>query len=235
MKNLILFCLVVSGVSCGLLSESNGTAADDINALTLVDLGKETRKPLLTLIGLAMRNLHPCEVWSPWTPCEANTRGYYGTRTRTRQCVDKRSSENNTYKNETDIGLCEGNCPVGANITSHGYCLKLHIDKLNHENANAFCRKEGGYLINLDSAEKYEDVKNMLSGFSSSFIHIDGRRATSSSPWVYKYGSQQPFITWASGEPDNQSSDLCVVYYPSEHGCHDISCTLTRPFICEFI
>ncbi|KAL4231977.1 hypothetical protein ACF0H5_009554 [Mactra antiquata] len=116
-------CILLTGVSCGLLSESNGTAADDIDALTLVDLGKEARKPLLTLIGLAMRNLHPCDLWSPWTPCEANARGYYGTRTRTRKCVDKRSSEISTYKNETDIGLCEGKCPFGANITTHGFCF----------------------------------------------------------------------------------------------------------------
>ncbi|KAL4231989.1 C-type lectin (CTL) or carbohydrate-recognition domain (CRD) [Mactra antiquata] len=234
MNILIFFYIVVSGVSCGLITESNGTAGEDINALTLVDLGKETRKPLLTLIGLALKNLHPCEVWSPWTPCDANVRGYYGTRTRTRQCVDKSSSEINTYKNETDIGLCEGKCPPGSNITTHGFCLKLHLNKLYHNSAEAFCESEGSYLINIDSAEKHEDVKNMLSGFGLS-IHIDGRRATSSSPWVYKYGSQQPFVTWASGEPDNGSSELCLIFYAVDNTWYDVSGTSSRPFVCESI
>ncbi|KAL4231990.1 Lactose-binding lectin l-2-like [Mactra antiquata] len=234
MNYLILFCMVVCGVSCGLLSESNGTAADDINALTLVNLGKETHKPLLTLIGLALKNLHPCEMWSSWTRCEAYSRGYYGTRTRTRQCVDEKSSENNTYKNETDIGLCEGNCPVGFNLTSHGFCLKLHMNKLNRDSAEAVCENEGSYLINIDSAEKHEDVKNMLSGVGT-YIHIDGRRATSSSPWVYKYGSQQPFITWASGEPDNKSSDLFLAFYPPTNTWYDAPEAASHVFICEFI
>ncbi|KAL4231967.1 hypothetical protein ACF0H5_009544 [Mactra antiquata] len=234
MNNLILFCFVMSGVNCGLLSESNGTAADDIDALTLVDLGKETRKPLLTLIGLAMRNLHSCELWSPWTPCEAGARGYFGTRTRTRQCVDKRSSESNSYKNETDIGLCEGYCPVGANITAHGFCFKLHLNTMSHDNADAFCENEGGHLINIDSTEKLEDVKNMLNGFSV-HIHIGGRRATSSSPWVYKYGSQHPAITWASGEPDNRSNELSLVFYPPDNTWHDVSGTTSRHFVCEYI
>ncbi|KAL4231976.1 C-type lectin (CTL) or carbohydrate-recognition domain (CRD) [Mactra antiquata] len=234
MDKFVVFGILLTGVSCGLLSESNGTAADDIDALTLVDLGKETRKPLLTLIGLAMRNLHPCEVWSPWTPCEATARGYYGTRTRTRQCVDKRSSESNTYKNETDIGLCEGKCPVGANITSHGFCFKLHLNKMNQDMAAATCENEGGYLLNIDSIKKYEDVKILLSSFGMN-IHIDGRRATSSSPWVYKYGSQQPIIFWGSGDPDNGSTDLCQNYNPSDNFWYDSSCATSRPFICDFI
>ncbi|KAL4231965.1 hypothetical protein ACF0H5_009542 [Mactra antiquata] len=234
MKKLLLFCFVMCEVSCRLISESNGTAGEYINAFTLLDLGKETRKPLLTLIGLAMRKLHPCEVWSPWTPCEANARGYYGTRTRTRQCVDKRSLEGNTYKNETDIGLCEGKCPVGSNITAHGFCLKLHMDKLNHEDAETFCKNDESYLINIDTAEKFEDVKTILSGVAT-HIHVDGIRATSSSPWVYKYGSQHPVITWASGEPDNKSSDLYLVYYPPTNTWYDVEGASARPFLCEFI
>ncbi|KAL4231988.1 hypothetical protein ACF0H5_009565 [Mactra antiquata] len=234
MKYLILFCMVVNGVSCGLLSESNGTAADDINALTLVDLGKETRKPLLTLIGLALKNLHPCEVWSPWTRCEANARGYYGTRTRTRQCVDKRSSESNTFKNETDIGLCEGKCPFGSNITAHGFCFKLHLNTMNHDSAETFCENQGSYLINIDSAEKLEDVKNMLNGLSV-HIHVDGRRATSSSPWVYKYGSQHPVINWASGQPNNNSNELLLVFFPPDNTWYDALGNGNRPFVCEVI
>ncbi|KAL4231978.1 hypothetical protein ACF0H5_009555 [Mactra antiquata] len=235
MITFLVFCILVSRASCGLISESKGTAADDINALTLVDLGKETHKPLLTLIGLALKNLHPCEVWSPWTPCEATARGYYGTRTRTRQCVDKKSSENNTYRNETDIGLCEGECPFGSNTTAHGYCLKLHLDKFyNYDDSESLCEDEGGYLINIDSAEKYDDVKKMLSGLKSD-INIGGRRTTSSSPWVYKYGSQIPYIHWGSGDPDNASTDLCLMYRPSEHLWYDNSCTSKRQFLCEFI
>lgn len=233
MRTIVLFCLMFTYSHCALVSESNGTAEENIDGLKLVELGRKTHKPLLTILGIAIRNLHPCEVWSPWTRCEAVAKGYFGIRTRSRACIGRHSTKSNTPYTETDTTLCEGHCPMGSNLTRNGFCLKLHTTKLVHDDAEKHCEQEGSYLINIDSEAKYQDVKNMLSTFPK-FVQIGGRRATPSSPWVFRYGSQIAFIKWGSGDPDNGATDLCLTYNASENLWYDTSCTSSRPFICEF-
>lgn len=232
MKVFVILVLLVCRVYCSVISESNGTSSDDVTAFKLIQLGRKVHKPLLTMIGMALKNLHPCqELWSSWSSCESIVRGYVGTKKRTRKCGKINNAED---KIETDYKICEGTCLFGYNKTKNGYCLKLHLNKQNHDNAEKLCEQEGSHLVNIDTVGKALDIKQLIQG-TSPYIVIGGKRNDFSSPYVYKYGSPKAAVKWTSGHPTNSTSSLCSALHPTLFKLYDKSCAFVSYFMCEYV
>jgi hypothetical protein len=131
---------------------------------------------------------------------------------------------------ETDFGLCEGFCPKAYNVTTNGFCVKLHVNSKTFDDAEKQCQADGGHMMNTDSELKNADVTEFLHEFNS-YIYIDGRRKDSSSEWVTVDNSPKRFFYWASGQP---GGGFCIKMHHSNIYWHDSSsCTVKRPFICE--
>jgi hypothetical protein len=217
-------------ISSASLKNSNGTAEEYINGEMLLKLGRTLDKPVITLLGMAIRNLenlHPCYDWTLWSDCGAIKEGYIASRKRTRKCGRYQSEDKMTT--ETDIGICEGFCPKDYNLTTNGFCVKLYVERKSFGDAEKQCQADGGHVINIDSELKNGDVKKLLQGFNA-YVRIDGQRKDSSSAWLTINGSKKTFVTWASGEPD---SSLCIIMHYSNSYWYDSACTSTRPFVCE--
>lgn len=225
-----LFVLIKVTVICARECDSNATSFEEVDAKMLLRLGKQFNKPVLTLIGMAITNLHACSQWSTWSPCSAMHVGYFGIMKRTRKCGIN-SQQLLEGKTETDFSICKGLCPEDYTITANGFCMKLYTVKRNHEDAEKQCNNDGGHLVHIDSEQKYTDVGNFYKVYSSS-IHIDGRRKDVNSPWTRSDGSPVEFFKWGGNDPDNGSDDLCLHLSTDKHW-YDSLCTTSRAFICE--
>jgi hypothetical protein len=210
-------------------SSKNDTKGTDIDGQTLYNFGRKYNKPMLSVIGRALLNLHSCAEWTQWTTCETTRVGYYSVRKRTRSCgqIDDTSQDLISTVDE-DFSFCEGRCPYYYNVTTNGYCMKLYIDSKDHDDAEKQCESDGGYLVNIDSSQKYNDVKGVLTGYSQELL-IGGRRKDSNSKWEYKYGSKEDFFSWYSGYP---RSHLCLAL-TNPRLFFDLSCSTSYPYICE--
>ncbi|KAL4219364.1 hypothetical protein ACF0H5_021944 [Mactra antiquata] len=204
MLKLLIFSLFVPSFSQQ--TENNGTFGDRVNGDDLVKLGRQLQKPMLTIIGMALSNLNPCEQWTLWTSCTVRKQGYFGSRTRTRACNYNKNVGNEKVI-ENDDKLCEGYCPVDYNITKHGYCIKFYTEKAVNDDAVRQCRNDGGYLI--ESKQKHGDIKEILQGYNG-YPYVGGKRKDVSSPWTYEYGKTTALLEFHPGQPSNKSSDLCL-------------------------
>ncbi|KAL4219362.1 hypothetical protein ACF0H5_021942 [Mactra antiquata] len=231
LKLLIILSSFVSSFSQQ--TENNGTFGDTVNGDDLVKLGRQLQKPMLTIIGMALRNLHECE-WTNWSPCTVRTQGYFGSRTRTRICNYDKKDENTNHVIKSANELCEGKCPSDYNITKHGYCIKFYTEKVGNDDAVTQCRNDGGYLINIESKQKHDDLKELLQGYNV-YVHVGGRRINVSSPWIYEYGRQKRFLEFHSGQPSNGSTELCLCLNGSTRLLHDTTCSSKFAFLCEIV
>lgn len=139
MLNLLTLVDVV-WMSCAQSLDSDGFSGATMNGEELVRVGRKLHKPILTMIGMGVQNMHPCEDWTQWTPCSLR-QGFFG---RSSQSIVCKYGNDNGKLNNTIVGdykLCEGNCPVGFNITSHGYCLKLNMLKITYNDASKPCEQ----------------------------------------------------------------------------------------------
>ncbi|KAL4219368.1 hypothetical protein ACF0H5_021948 [Mactra antiquata] len=189
-------------------TENNGTFGDTVNGDDLIKLGRQLQKPMLTIIGMALRNLHACE-WTNWSPCTVRKQGYFGSRTRTRTCYNDRNVGNTKNVIESDNELCEGKCPDDYDITKNGYCIKLYTEKVEHDDAATKCRNDGGYLINIETKQKHEDIKEILQG-NNEDPHVGGRRKDVSSQWNMTMGNKTG--SW-NGIQDNLIIRLECAYF----------------------
>ncbi|KAL4219363.1 hypothetical protein ACF0H5_021943 [Mactra antiquata] len=231
LKLLIIFSSFVSSFSQQ--TENNGTFGDTVNGDDLVKLGRQLQKPMLTIIGMALRNLHGCE-WTNWSPCTVRTQGYFGSRTRTRTCNHDKNEDNTNHVIENANELCEGKCPSDYYITKHGYCMKFYTEKVGHDDAVTQCRNDGGYLISIESQQKHDDLKELLRGYNE-HVHVGGRRINVSSPWIYEYGRQKGFLEFHPGQPNNARSELCLCLDRLTRLLHDLQCAVLFPFLCEIV
>jgi hypothetical protein len=167
------------------------------------------------MIGRVIENYHVCNAWSEWSECGAKSTDFYSTRTRTRRCGGHGTKYG--HRDEIEAGVCEGSdedktkvsCPVSYHTTAKGFCLKLYTNQKTNPDAEAVCKSDGGYLVNIDSDQKYESVKALL--IANDFkedIHIDGKRINSQ--WKFSYGSTNGYYHWYPGYPNSVVDRPCL-------------------------
>lgn len=186
--------------------------------------------------------LHVCTDWTQWTDCTAETKGIYGAQNRSRTCGNrdiKLCKTKGQRKTEVDYRVCEGQwCPKNYTLTGNGFCIGLHLDvKYNRSAAASACKQEGGYLVNIDSELKADDVNGMLEEMSwRNRVWIDGIRTQPSGPWRHEYGPNDPtYSNWLFGKPDNIFD--CRVYMNNMNQWYWLvqTCWSEYSFICEII
>jgi hypothetical protein len=136
-------------------------------------------------------------------------------------------------KVEEDISVCVGSCATGYLVTANGNCFKLYGINKNWNEAEQNCKNDGGHLVYIDSDAKFSDVKKMAEGVNG-YIWIDGRRQDTSSPWVTSHGDKLTKFYWLSGQPENFSTDLCLLLDTGKNReWHDANCNDSFASLCE--
>lgn len=221
-------CIVAS------MLDGGAKGVDGLDGQSLISLGRKLNKPVLTIIGMALKDFHSCSEWTLWSNCNARL-GYFGTKSRQRHCRQKSAMFKREVgdTSENQLGLCEGFCPAEYNVTENGFCLKFYETESTHDSGRNQCLQDGGHLINIDSDRKQEDVKTLLQGFRKG-VHIDGRRTDLSSPWQFSYGSTERHLRWANGQPDDETISLCLRLDESDARLlHDCNCDFKLSYLCE--
>jgi hypothetical protein len=71
------------------------------------------------------------------------------------------------------------------------------------------CKRDGGYLVNIDSDQKYDDIKAIIiANKITKQIHIDGNRINSK--WKFTYGSTIGYFHWFPNNPLSNSLYNCL-------------------------
>ncbi|XP_045161176.2 uncharacterized protein LOC123526197 [Mercenaria mercenaria] len=240
-KKIVIIIVFLVGINCSTVLKSNGTAGKDLNAQTLIELGRELNEPLVTMIGMVIENYHTCMSWTQWTECSARKSDFFSTRTRTRQCA--KDKLRNGRHAEIEISVCEGKpCPTTYNTTANGFCIKLYTTMKTHDEAGSVCQNDGGFLINIDSDLKYADVKDfMITNDEKLAIHIDGWRKNATSQWEYAYGSRSGYFHWYKTFPITNADHLCLDltgYRKRENQrflMYNDVCSKEHHFLCEVL
>ncbi|XP_060589900.1 uncharacterized protein LOC132745091 [Ruditapes philippinarum] len=236
MSLILMLILVNIIIRCDASDGTSGIHGESISSKTLIQMGKRLNRPMLTFIGMAMKNLHQCSGWTKWTECGVKILNQFGIRNRSRECIRETSENGKMSEVETDFGLCEGRdnqlmCPKTYNFTSNGFCIKLQVTSKTHDDAEAECNEDGGHLININSDLKYADVKTVLSGFSVIDIIIGGRRKSKTSLWEYTYGINSGYFKWYPGYPRSENSKLCLALENLKW--FNLPCNSRWPSLCE--
>jgi hypothetical protein len=75
--------------------------------------------------------------------------------------------------------------------------------------AEAVCKSDGGYLVNIDSDQKYESIKAMLiANDMTENVHIDGKRINTQ--WKFSYGSTSGYFHWYPSFPFVDADRQCL-------------------------
>jgi hypothetical protein len=236
--------IVLIGTNCDAeVLKRNGTAGNNLDANTLVAYGREFNDSLITMIGRVIENYHVCTVWSEWSECGAKSHDFYSTKTRTRHCGEHGARYG--HRNEIEAGVCEGrdentkvSCPVSYHTTAKGFCLKLSVNIKTYSDAEAVCKNDGGYLVNIDSDKKYESVKAILiANDMKENLHINGKRINWQ--WRFSYGSTSGYFHWYPGYPTSVATSQCLRLTGKKTTANQRfltfngECDKEKPFICE--
>jgi hypothetical protein len=111
--------------------------------------------------------------------------------------------------------------------------MKLYTITKSNADAQKQCEADGGNLVKIDTESKLDDVGKLTGISTLGYIYVDGVRKDPNSAWVYATPTNSIFFKWATGEPDNQSNQLCIVVKGSDKLMFDGPCSNGRPFICE--
>ena len=118
--------------------------------------------------------------------------------------------------------------PLGYRRGSDGYYYRFHSQKMNWNDAQNTCKREGGNLAIIWN----EQTRDVVRGFmTEGWIGVSDQ--SQEGKWLTPLNTPIPYSSWGAGEPNNLGDEDCTVQY-SNKLWNDASCTTKLPFICQF-
>ena len=95
----------------------------------------------------------------------------------------------------------------------HRYCAFSSDTVKSYDDAVEYCKKLGGHLATISSAEENEIVYQAMvdAGFKNAYFGY--YRSDNQSDWVWVDGSTDKYTNWHEGEPSNDTNELYAMYY----------------------
>jgi len=185
------------------------------------------------------KKIPQCSLWSNWTDCKSNGTSAFTFQTRVRNCWYNRThvcAQDGPVTKETVSKVCKRWCRQDYIVSKHGFCMKFHTILLNRADAEKKCQSEGGYVMNVDTKERWIDHVYMSN--NKGMFHVDGTRQKAGTPWNFHTGSdptKKGIITWMPGQPSNHPVDLCLFAKTTGGKCiwYDTTCAHKVRFFCE--
>jgi len=101
--------------------------------------------------------------------------------------------------------------PEGA-VAFGGHHYLLHKKGVKRDEAVAACRKLGGRLVRIDSAEENSFVWQLVNGKMGKGCWIDGSDEGKDGQWKHSDGSPLGFTFWKKGQPDGKNKETAIIY-----------------------
>ncbi|XP_061177653.1 uncharacterized protein LOC133186413 [Saccostrea echinata] len=116
--------------------------------------------------------------------------------------------------------------------TTYDICYKIYKDpKLTVQGTDAVCKAHGtrSQLIRINSPTIYDFVVKQMDQNGISNIYFQGKRVSSSAPFLYDDGTPVTYFNWVPGEP---ASDLYLRTDTSTKLMETSDGSTERSFIC---
>lgn len=118
-------------------------------------------------------------------------------------------------------------------IASKYYYIE-HSDRVNWYKADDICRSMGGYLVNIESQDEFDELVKHLIPAHMYWIGINDL----ANEGVYRTtatGRAPKFLKWSPHNPNNIFNEDCVElwYVHNKYQMNDGRCNHDRHFICE--
>lgn len=95
----------------------------------------------------------------------------------------------------------------------HHYCAFRAIEVKSYEDAVKYCKRLGGHLATISSAEENEIVYQAMIDAGLKNAYFGYYRTDNQSDWIWADGSTDKYTNWHDGEPSNNADELYAMYY----------------------
>ncbi|VDI19112.1 Hypothetical predicted protein [Mytilus galloprovincialis] len=111
-------------------------------------------------------------------------------------------------------------------------------DTVDWKTARNSCYNFGGKLVELETKEENEFIKDTLTYRNADATYYLGGymfNANDGIRWITTPSQAMTFTDWAAGEPNNPITELCLGSYgPFKYQWIDLPCNWLKSYICEF-
>lgn len=103
----------------------------------------------------------------------------------------------------------KGPCPSGWMHFKSGYCYFVSSAIKTWHKAQAYCKRLGGELVNINSNEENEFVLKLVHEHEPSLKQVWIGLKWVTSQFIWSDDSVPNYTKWASGEPNGKASEPC--------------------------
>ncbi|ELW47394.1 Macrophage mannose receptor 1 [Tupaia chinensis] len=179
----------------------------------------------------------------PTTTPEPKCPEDWGTTSKTSLCF-KVSYENwaygepNNYQNVEYCGELRGDSdpPVTEDgwVIYKDYQYYFSKEKETMDNARAFCKKNFGDLVSIQSESEKKFLWKYVNKNDAHSAYFIGLLISLDKKFAWMDGSKVDYVSWATGEPNFANDDEnCVTMYSNSGFWNDINCGYPNGFICQ--
>ena len=125
-------------------------------------------------------------------------------------------------------------------VENGDHCYYWSTTALNWNDAEDFCRKEGGHLASVTSETTNEFVLSELNGRGNSMLWIGGTSNGTKGAWTWTEDcTPMKFTYWQENQPSNHEGQDCLRYSgttvlgPSKLKWNDWTCSDKYHFLCS--
>ena len=122
-------------------------------------------------------------------------------------------------------------------VSFDDHCYRIVMESKNRTGAAIYCMGEGSYLVEIDTDDEYDFVKNdLLSDHSEESFWIGATYNVIEEKFQYEVSGQQvQSHYWMFGEPNGMRKEECVGMMVDfvGLGLYDRICSLNDYFVCE--
>ncbi len=140
------------------------------------------------------------------------------------------SNGTNSLKSSTVSLVIDGSsstCDGGTVYNSH--CYVVYGTATTWSNAVTQCALAGGYLAKVTSY--YESL--FIANQAGQDVWIGASDSIIEGTFLWRDGTPLTYSLWGTSQPDNSSGDEDCVEILSTGYWNDLSCSASRPFVCE--
>merc|ERR1712083_525785 len=106
-------------------------------------------------------------------------------------------------------------CPDGW-ISSGGSCYLMSTENMNFPSAQQFCWDQGGYLVEVSSAQEQQALDLFLLKGSDFWIGLSDVGDEGTFVWQ-ESREQAEYTNWYSNQPDGRTNENCVLIKGGAH------------------
>ncbi|KAK1891602.1 Lactose-binding lectin l-2 [Dissostichus eleginoides] len=135
---------------------------------------------------------------------------------------------------DPQVKLERGSCPMFW-YSFNNRCYKHIAADMNWADAELHCVSQGANLVSIHSQREENFVKSLIKNHNPTqgYTWIGLSDTQMEGRWMWSDGSAVNFVSWSSGEPNNEGNEDCVhTNFGFDHKWNDMSCYNSYPSVC---